>query len=192
MKEDRLSEKEKQLFHDLKRESTPPQHLEANIIRQLIDEGEIEKTIKMNDYLKWAAMVAALVLFFWGGTFYEKSKPIEMEQVIIEPTKGYALLLHEDQDFQPGDPMEMFEEYKTWMENTFSRGVKITGQELSDQASVVKGSQVNHVEDVDGKRTTGYFLVEANTLEEAIRVAKENPHIKYGGTIEVKPFMVRN
>ena len=112
-----------------------------------------------------------------------------MEAIMIEPTKGYMLLLHEDKDFAPGDQMEMFEEYKAWMENTFAKGIKITGQELKDEATLVKGEELKTIN--SDVRTTGYFLVEANSLDDAIKVAQENPHIKYGGSIEVKPYMVR-
>ncbi len=189
MSEEHLSEAEKKLFEALEREKTPPGYLEKNIIVQLEKEGLIKKTSTMNNYLKWAASIAASILLFMGGMFYEKSNTNTM--VEIEPTKGYMLLLHEDASFSPGDPMAMFEEYKTWMENTFSRGVKITGQELKPEATLVKGETQQAYDAQAETRTTGYFIVEANSLEEAIRVARENPHIKYGGSVEVKPYMVR-
>ncbi len=188
MSEDHLSEAEKKLFAALEREKAPPGHIEKNIVAQLEKEGLIKKINTMN-YLKWAASIAASVLLFIGGMFYEQSKANTM--VEIEPTKGYMLLLHEDTNFTPGDPMAMFEEYKTWMENTFSRGVKITGQELKPEATLVKGETQQAFDAQAETKTTGYFIVEANSLEEAIRVAKENPHIKYGGSVEVKPYMVR-
>ncbi len=189
MSEEQLSEAEKKLFEALEREAKPPAQLEKNIITQLESEGLIKKTTAMKNYLKWAASVAAAILLFMGGMFYEKSKAQLM--VEIEPTKGYMLLLHEDASFAPGDPMAMFEEYKTWMEDTFSKGIKITGQELKEEATVVKGQTEEVFPRDAATKTTGYFLVEAKSYEDAVAVAKENPHIKYGGSIEVKPFMVR-
>ncbi len=189
MSEDHLSEAEKKLFGALEREKTPPKRLEKNIVGQLQKEGLIKRSITMNNYLKWTASIAASILLFFGGMFYEQSKTNTM--VEIEPTKGYMLLLHEDANFNPGDPMAMFEEYKTWMENTFERGIKITGQELKNEATIVKSNSRNEVGDQADVRTTGYFILEANSLEEAIQVAEENPHVKYGGSVEVKPYMVR-
>jgi hypothetical protein len=55
----------------------------------------------------------------------------------------------------------------------------------------LKGEDLQVLSGDEEKRTTGYFLVEANSFEDAIAVAAANPHIKYGGSIEVKPFMVR-
>jgi len=194
MSEEHLSEAEKNLFQALENEKNPPKHIEKNIITQLEQEGLIKKTITMNNYVKWAASLAASVLLFMGGMYYEKSNTQQLNanaMVEIEPTKGYILILHEDSNFEPGDPMAMFEEYKSWMDNTFSRGLKITGQELKQEATLVKGeTQEVFPEDAETK-TTGYFLVEANSYQEAVAVAQENPHIKYGGSIEVKPFMVR-
>lgn len=194
MSEEHLSEAEKKLFEALEKEKAPPKHIEKNIITQLEQEDLIKKAITMSNYMKWAASLAASVLLFMGGMYYERanSENINTSAMIeIEPTKGYILLLHEDANFAPGDPMAMFEEYKSWMENTFNRGVKITGQELKQEATLVKsGTEETFPEDAETK-TTGYFLVEAGSLKEAVAVAKENPHVKYGGSVEVKPFMVR-
>lgn len=191
MDEQHLSDAERKLFQSLEREKSPPQHLEKNITSQLKKEGLIKNTKDMSTYMKYAASVVFATLFFLGGMYYERSTKTEITMVEIEPTKGYMLLLHEDATFAPGDPMAMYEEYKTWMENTFGRGVKITGQELKNEAVVLKGEDEKTVGDEAETRTTGYFLLEANSYEEAVAVAKENPHVKYGGTVEVKPFMVR-
>lgn len=189
MNEEQLSEAEKRLFQRLEREKAPPKDLEQKIVKQLIDNGEIKKTIVMNTYLKWAASVAAAVLFFMGGSFYGGMNT--EEQIVIEPTRGYMLILHEDENFNPGDPMEMFEEYRDWMQNTFASGIKITGQELGNDASLVTTASINYLGEEAQTRTTGYFVLEANSLEDAIAVAKANPHVKYGGTVEVKTFLVR-
>ncbi len=188
MSEDRLSEKEQKLFDQLERVKEPPTDLEAKIIKQLKSEGQIINTKPMNTTVKWISGIAASVLLFLGGMYFGQSG---QEQLAIEPTKGYMLILHEEEDFSPGDPMEMFEEYGAWMQRTFERGVKITGQELKNEASVVKGNQVSFMNEDVSRKTTGYFILEASSIEEAIEVAKENPHVKYGGIVEVKSFMVR-
>lgn len=190
MKEDHLSDVEKKLFDGLKREASPPASLEKKIVDQLIKEGHIKKQFIMKTQLKWAASIAAAFLLFLGGMLFERSN--SDGQIAIEPTKGYMLLLHEGPGFEPGEPMEMFNEYRDWMINTFEKGVKITGQELKNEASFVKmGSPIAYAGEEAVEKTTGYFLLEANSLEEALEIAQANPHVKYGGTVEVKPFMVR-
>lgn len=190
MNENHLSEEEKKLFQELARKQQPPAHLEKKIVQQLIQEGQIKKRTSMQVYLKWGASIAASILLFLSGMFYGKTSSSPLAQ--IELSKGYMLLLHEDAQFNPGDPQKMFEEYEIWMENTFEKGVKITGQELKAEAVIVNHlGQANNFDQNAQKRTTGYFIIEASSLNEAVKVAQENPHIKYGGSIEVKPYMIR-
>ena len=187
MKEDHLSDAEKKLFKGLSSSIIPPKDLEKRVIAQLINDGQINKSPTMNTYIKWVAAIAASVLLFLGGMYFGKSNSIN-----IEPTLGYMLLLHENQEFQPGDAMEMFEEYSAWMNNTFKRGVKITGQELQNDAAIISNKfPVKYLDGSQDSRTTGYFILEAQSLEDALAVAQENPHVKYGGTVEVKSFLVR-
>lgn len=188
MKEEYLNENDQRLFDQLEKELQPPVYLEDQLVNQLKFEGHIKEN-KMNSMGKIIIAIAASILLFLGGTWYGKSTN---NQISITPEMGYMLLLHEDERFVPGEPMEMFQEYATWMENTFARGVKITGQELVNEAVLIRKGvpQVNRGEEAEVK-TTGYFILEANSLEEAIAVAQDNPHVKYGGTVEVKAYMVR-
>ena len=188
MSEDKLSNAEKELFRQLQGEKNPPKELERAIVERLKNEQLIVQKSTRLIYLRWAASIAASIILFISGIYYEQLNTSHMVQ--IEPTKGYMLLLHEDEQFTPGDPMEMFSEYESWMTSTFESGIKITGQELKEEAVLVNrdGRASKNGKEA---RTTGYFVLEAETLEEAVQVAKENPHIKYGGTIEVKPYMVR-
>lgn len=189
MSREELSEAEKKLFQELERRKTPSVSLEKKIINELINQGEIKKMNVMNNYVKLAASIAALILFFYGGMYFERTQPGEV--VEVEPSKGYILLLHEDNSFSPGDPMAMFEEYSAWMENTMEKGVRITGQELKPGATFVSNQGRETSAEDALKRTTGYFILEAASYEEAVQVAVANPHVKYGGSVEVKPFMVR-
>lgn len=186
MSEDQLSENEKQLFDQLKREVSPPNELLGRTIRQLKSENLFHsKTRTMKTYMKWAASVAAIILAFYIGRF-------SVSGVNIDPEQGYMLILHEDDQFKPGDPNEMSKEYASWMMGTFAKGAAITGQELSNEATFVDSDK--NVMFKDGKseqKVTGYFVLEASSLEEAIAIAKDNPHIKYGGSIEVKEYLVR-
>jgi len=186
MKEDQLSENEKQRFEELTKEKMPPRQLLDKIIQQLKSENLIKiKSYTMKKYMKWAASVAAVVLIFYLGR-------ISAEGISIDPNKGYMLILHEDEQFKPGDPNDMFKEYAQWMLSTIAKGVIITGQEFKEVATLVDNQK--NIEYRDSKaadRVTGYFIVEAESLEEAIQIAKDNPHIKYGGSIEIKEYMVR-
>lgn len=188
MSEEHLNENDQRLYDQLENELQPPAHIEEQLVNQLKFEGHIEES-KMNNIGRIIIGIAASILLFLGGTWYGKSST---EPISITPEMGYMLLLHEDERFTPGDPMDMFQEYAAWMENTFAKGVKITGQELANEAVLVRKGIPNINQGTEtNERTTGYFILEANSLQEAIAVAQENPHVKYGGTVEVKAYMVR-
>ena len=187
MKEEQLSEREKALFGQLARTEEPPSSLEDKTMQRLKAKGLLRISTKTR-YLSWMVGIAASVAAFFLGIFYQQQTNYN-DMATIESTKGYMLLLHEDQSFQSGDPMEMFNEYARWMENAMEQGVQITGQELNPEATLVTKS--GELEKQTEEVTTGFFIVEAESMDEAIKIAKANPHVKYGGTIEVKPYMVR-
>ncbi len=188
MSEEHLSAKEEELFRQLARKQ-PAGHLEDKVVARLKSEKLIRPRNTRRLITQWVVSAAASVLIFLSGQYYGQLNTTDM--IEIEATKGYMLLLHEDERFRPGDPMEMFEDYKSWMENAYASGVKITGQELKNEAVLVTVGEQVAVGEAAQKKTTGYFLLEADTMEEALKVAQANPHVKYGGVVEVKPFMVR-
>lgn len=189
MNEEHLSEEEKKLFRQLQTEKPTSPALEDQIVNALKQEGLINDNQRRLPWVQWAAAAAIAVVFFFVGQYTQTGKADVLE---INPEMGYMLLLHETESFQPGDPMDMFNEYKTWMEGTFAKGVTITGQELDNKAVFVGPSDsLDYQSAFKPHLTTGYFVLEAESLEQAIEVAQENPHIKYGGRIEVKPFIVR-
>lgn len=187
MNEDKLSKEEQELFNLLSKEKKPPYALEKKLLNKLKDEGLIIRN-KTRIYIKWAASIAASALLFISGVFYEKAS--QSKELEVDAKLGYLLLLREDDGFTPGEPMNMFNEYRNWMISTLEQGVKIKGQELKDESINVDKSGTSDLA-VLQERTTGYFILEAESLEQAVLIAQENPHIKYGGIIEVKPFMIR-
>jgi hypothetical protein len=86
----------------------------------------------------------------------------------------------------------MFEEYSAWGGDLYQRGIPLTGQELKyNEAWIDPSGEVRYIEK-GSKSISGYFLLEANSLEQAIQFAQSSPHLKYGGQIEVREFMSRN
>jgi len=189
MDQDKLSPEEQAAFEAMKSAQSPPDYLEDNIVTSLQKEGLIKPTITMHTYIKFALGIAASLLVFFVGSYVGQQSIPPTEE--INPQYGYIMILKEDASFSPGDPMDMFEEYSSWMENLYAKGVKITGQELKAEAFRVTNEQTTPLDGVDGERTTGYFVIETPTEAEALEVVKDNPHLKYGGIIELKAFMNR-
>jgi len=185
-----LTPYEKKIFAQMKRKEQPSNSLEKNIINKLKSENLInQNTFKMNTTIKKAVMIAAAVILFFAGNYFGKRS---IDQTVIDPSMGYMLILHEDNQFKPGNPNEMFQEYAAWMQNTFKKGVNITGHELKNETIFINSKKEEKHEDESlQNKTTGYFVLEAKSLETVLEIAKSNPHIKYGGSIEIKKYMVR-
>jgi len=184
MKEE-LSDQEKKIFSQLEREKPPEPALEGRIINKLKSEDLIKTTNDMKAYLKWAATVAVIIVAYFLGVYSQQADPVKQEM-------AYMLILQEGAEFQPGEPTEMFTEYRDWMFSVDEKGIEITGQELKNQAVLVSAGQgIDYLEEAADGRVTGYFVLNAASLDEAIAMARDNPHIKYGGTIQVKEFMIR-
>lgn len=185
---DELTPEERAAFEALAREKQPPAYLEDQVVAALQRENLIRKTTTMNVYVRYALGIAASVLLFFTGNLVGRQSGGEAE---INPLNGYMMILKEDARFQPGDPQAMFEEYSSWMEGLYSKGIKINGQELRPDALNVSQAAVEPLSPDAESRVTGYFLIEAQSEAEALAVVKDNPHLKYGGTIELKAFMNR-
>lgn len=190
MTEENFSKKTKQIFHQTSGTQKLPENLESNVVARLQQENLITKNKKIRSiqYLKYAGAIAASILIFMSGIYYEKMNT--PQDFTIDNPNGYLVLLHEDEQFQPTDVEQMFEEYEQWTISTFNKGVNITGNELKSE-SVFITNETRPPFDKSSLKTTGYFLLEAKTLEQAMQIAEEIPHVKYEGIVELKTFMVR-
>ena len=181
MKEEE-SNMDQNLAGKLPREKDPPRQLEQAIVDRLENEGLIKKDKTMNTILKWAAIIAAVVGAYFLGNYSPET----------QPKLSYMLILMEDDNFKPGDPMVMFGEYRDWMIALDEQGVEITGQELKDEAILIEeGKEDMKLGGSDHVSVTGYFLFGADSKEQALKIAHDNPHIRYGGKIQLKEFMIR-
>lgn len=142
-------------------EGDVPPELERRIVADLYAHGLLRPRRK-----RWLPLAAALVLVFAAGVFVGKYEPRR---------QTYALLLHEN----PGP--SRVEEYVRWSRNEFVVG----GHELADDARFLDPRTTR-----DGKgEVAGFFLIAAESLEEATQLARTCPHVRYGGTIEVRAVL---
>ncbi|MTI41250.1 YciI family protein [Fulvivirga lutimaris] len=176
--ENELSEEERDLFEKLKG-IKPPIEMEEETISKLKSEGLIQSHNKMI----WVYRVAAALAFFVLG--YAVFPYLNSSE---EPDYNYMLVLYQDTNFNPGPPEEMFDEYSHWMQSIYQNGMAIDGQEMKQPSLLLDGADVSN----NATRTVGgYFVLSASSQDEAVKIAQSSPHLKYGGTIEVKEFMIR-
>lgn len=87
---------------------------------------------------------------------------------------------------------EIMSRTNAWFERLAAEGVYKAGQPLDNEGATI-ASQSGTV--VDGPFTEskesvgGYLLIEASGLEEAVAIARQNPMIPHGLTVEVRPVL---
>lgn len=99
-----------------------------------------------------------------------------------EPT---FMLLVRGEPQAPGGPASVVREYRQWAQSLAADGNLVGGNKLMDEPGRwLTGSTVGDPR--TNSDVTGYFLVGASDYEEAIEIARTSPHIRYGGTFEIR------
>lgn len=107
----------------------------------------------------------------------------------------FILLLHqsteEPANNSPDDFSAMIQEYMAWTDKIRTSGHHKQGEKLTDDfGKVLHGGDKVTVTDgpfAESKEVVGgFYLIQAKDYEEACKVAETSPHLKYGGSIEVR------
>lgn len=151
-----------------------------------------ESTIMKVTWLAAAALAGILVGGVGATTLIDK--PAEQPVVAAAPTpdaggKMYLLLLHESTaraaDFTTAQMDSIVAEYGAWAGRLHDQNRLVSAEKLADDdgrwlspSGPVLADRSEHV--------SGFFLVRAANYDEAVSIANASPHLKYGGTIEVR------
>ena len=82
--------------------------------------------------------------------------------------------------------------YSTWSKGLSAAGRLVGGHKLRDAEGRVLKKHSNQTTVTDGPYAElkevvgGYFHITADTYDDAVRIARDCPHLDYGGTIEVR------
>lgn len=108
---------------------------------------------------------------------------------------GYLWLLHSN-DWWKNLGREELEQAiaknHAWIEELMASGKAKAGQALDRSGALVSGKNGRHVTDgpfAESKEVIGgYLLLNVETFEEAVALAKDCPSLAYGATVEVRPL----
>lgn len=104
----------------------------------------------------------------------------------------YALLSRCGKWYEQLPPVEfekVMKQMKDWMNQMAAEGRIEGGERLTEKGAVVSGKNGVVIDGpfVESKEMIGGFImIHANSLEEAVAIAKKNPSLLYGASMEVR------
>jgi len=108
-------------------------------------------------------------------------------------TNNFMLLyreIHWEKNMTPDQVKDVSERIMLWYENLLQRGIAKTGHPLHSEGRILSGRPGQPVTDgpfIEGKEAIGGFVwITADSLDAAAEIAKGNPALAYGLTIEVR------
>ena len=112
-----------------------------------------------------------------------------------QTTKSEYMLLFRGNDWHKGlSPEEMQEvasQWMAWFNRLTAQGKAKAGNPLEREGKIVSGKNGRVVADgpfAESKEAIGgYFLLQVNSLDEAVAIAKDCPGLAYGAVVEVRP-----
>lgn len=171
----------------LPREKAPPPDVEERVVRELRKRGLIAAPRSRWMGRWWHIAAAALIAATIGW----------MGRALIEPTRPpalvgreFLLLLSEPTALlTTKSEAELVEEYRGWATTLGRQGSLVHSGKLLRGGQLMRSSIETQESSTAGgalDTITGYFLVRADSLEEAIELASTCPHLTYGGEISVR------
>jgi hypothetical protein len=105
----------------------------------------------------------------------------------------FMLIFHGgiNQNASPADLQANMGKWMSWVEKLNKEGRYVSGEPLLPGGKLVTGN--NSVTDgpfTEGKEVVGgYFIINADNLEEAIETTKSYPDFQWGGSVQVRQVM---
>jgi hypothetical protein len=160
----------------LPREEAPPAMLEERTVRALRTAGLLP-----SDRLRPAALrIAAALLLFLGGVAAGRASIGEPPQA---GGQRYVLLLYRGDE--EGDPAHRVQQYGEWARALRREGRLEAGEKLASDLRVLSGTGAAPAtaDSPTDPPLTGFFVIVARDDEEAERIARTCPHLKYGDVV---------
>jgi hypothetical protein len=94
----------------------------------------------------------------------------------------------------PEDIENALKQFYAWFERLSDEGKMKSGHQLEPEGKILSGRKgVTDAPLAESKEAiAGYWFIYADSLEEAVEIAKGNPGLEYGQTIEVRRILPEN
>ena len=171
--------------HMIEDEEPPPPALKARVMETLTAQGVLRAG---RGGVTTLARVAAALVIFAVGAMAGRAMPAPGSP---DSAPRFLLALHEDSSFVPDRPIaELVNEYSAWAAELGGRGQLVVAEKLSEWRVLLPEAAAAGIPEATTASASGamsgFFLIRAADRAEAQRVALTHPHLRYGGTIELR------
>jgi len=168
----------------------PPLALKQRVLQTLRARGLVAPPSRPSRTVTRILLYATAALVLFTGGALVGGRRIASA---TDPRPRFALFLYEDAAYRPTvSHAELVAEYTAWADSLRRQNTLVIGEELGqeDAAVLVRFSGAvtvspGDVETVAG-RLAGLFIVRASTGNEALALARQCPHLKYGGRVALR------
>ena len=96
-----------------------------------------------------------------------------------------------DKSLSPETKQNAMNQFSAWFERLVKEGTMSGAHRLAPEGKVIAGkTSLRDGPFTESKEAiAGLWFIHANSLEEAVEIAKGNPALEYGHTIEVRPTL---
>ena len=201
MQDDELTPDEQRAFAALPRDIAPPAGLEDRATRAVLTgDARPGAAGPAAAPRSWPSAIiraaAAFVIFFAGAAAGRatapdaapaQGAPVQAGGGAYDERPPYLLTLYGSAPRANKSPEELFEEYSAWARDLYDSGHLIASARLEDDREVFGEWGWVPTERLPG----GFFYIRASTRQEAQAIARESPHVRYGGAVELRGVVRR-
>lgn len=172
------------------REMTPPPGLQNATVAALYNAGVLRRP-HARPAVTWILAAGLAVVAFGAGMYIPRPGATP-----AAPT--FALLLYGGGSGNDSAAhATRAAEYTAWAASPQALGTVLGGEALSSggiaifkpDTGLFGGIAANVIDDDDPNELVGYFLVNAPDRQSALRMARDCPHLKYGGRVVVRTIL---
>jgi hypothetical protein len=108
-----------------------------------------------------------------------------MSQFILFVRGGYE----EEVELSPEEIQQRIEKYRQWSGNLATANKLVAANKITDEPRVLlrqNGSFVVQTPELTESTVGGYFIIEAEDYDEALKISEACPTFEHGGSLEIR------
>ena len=179
---------ERKALDALSREESPPREVEDRIVHALRRRGLLRPSSDRRGWLALGAVAAGILLVLAG---YAAGRSAARRAPAPSSPRFALLLLRGSEPIaaQPAEEAGRVAEYREWARGLARGGRFVEGEKLEDRGARLRSpSEAGDATSPSADEVRGFFVISARSFEDALAVARGCPHLRYGGTILVRPI----